>query len=397
MSKITKSLLKKIFPRTPASLRDRFVDPMNDILPKYDIVTKDRFAMFIGNVGVESDRLKALEEYASGAAYEGRCKGLGNCRKGDGVRYKGRSIMQTTGRYNYWKVVVTYLRVLTGKDWSKNKAGQEILLDNFDAYLKSPEYAALLKEADKYNVNFLANPELLEQFPHAVEAACVFVKDNGLNKYADAGNFYAYSGVINRGSPRKKALHYEIRKDIYELAMQVIPDDLDLSKSTRGVDVSPTLELPAGVPEVVDNVTVTSESAVEVSQTQVAQTGNGDTVSQTVETKNEQDVNQPAVVEDTKPYNEIGFVATLKQDLALVFGGNFGFEGLSQFLQHAAGIPEWLTGLLIWIGWGLIIAGAVWIVVRLISYVFYRFDGIKKREVETLVKTDTSRKDVEWK
>jgi hypothetical protein len=83
--------------------------------------------------------------------------------------------------------------------------------------------------------------------------------------------------------------------------------------------------------------------------------------------------------------------------LALVFGGNFGFEGLSQFLQHAAGIPEWLTGLLIWIGWGLIIAGAVWIVVRLISYVFYRFDGIKKREVETLVKTDTSRKDVEWK
>ena len=229
MSKITLQLLKKIFPGTPNSKLERFVVPLNEILPRYGITTKNRFAAFIGNVGVESDRLKALEEYASGAAYEGRA-GLGNIRKGDGVRYKGRDIMQTTGRYNYWKVVVAYLRVLTGKDWYNKLADT-----NFDKYLQSQEYTNLLAEADKYNVNFLANPELLEVFPHAVEAACVFVKDNNLNYYADKGpaGFFAYSGIINTGSPKRKAGHYNERTEIYNLAMSVIPDNFNLKDTSQ--------------------------------------------------------------------------------------------------------------------------------------------------------------------
>ena len=222
MSKITLALLKKIFPGTPNAKLQRFVIPFNEILPKYGITTKKRFAAFIANVAIESDRLKALEEYASGAAYEGR-KNLGNVRSGDGVRFKGRSILQTTGRYNYWRVVVAYLRVITGKNWDSKLART-----NFDTYLRTQEYADLLEEADKYNVNFLANPELLEVFPHAVKAACIFVADNNLNYYADNGDFFAYAGILNTGDSKKRALHYKDRLALYNLALEVIPDNFNL-------------------------------------------------------------------------------------------------------------------------------------------------------------------------
>lgn len=61
----------------------------------------NRIAMWLAQVGHESAGFNATEEYASGAAYEGRCKDLGNCQPGDGVRFKGRSWIQITGRHNY--------------------------------------------------------------------------------------------------------------------------------------------------------------------------------------------------------------------------------------------------------------------------------------------------------
>lgn len=60
----------------------------------------NRIAMWLAQVGHESAGFNATEEYASGAAYEGRAD-LGNTRPGDGVRFKGRSWIQITGRNNY--------------------------------------------------------------------------------------------------------------------------------------------------------------------------------------------------------------------------------------------------------------------------------------------------------
>ena len=63
--------------------------------------TVNRAAMWLAQTGTESLGLLYMEEIASGAAYEGRCKDLGNCYPGDGKRFKGRGPIQLTGRTNY--------------------------------------------------------------------------------------------------------------------------------------------------------------------------------------------------------------------------------------------------------------------------------------------------------
>lgn len=59
-------------------------------------------AYILATAQFESDYFRTLEEYASGAAYEGRGD-LGNTQAGDGQRYKGRGFVQLTGRTSYQK------------------------------------------------------------------------------------------------------------------------------------------------------------------------------------------------------------------------------------------------------------------------------------------------------
>jgi predicted chitinase len=71
-----------------------------ETMAKRAIDTPLRQVHFIAQIGHESGELRFREEIASGAAYEGR-RDLGNTQPGDGRRFKGRGLIQLTGRANY--------------------------------------------------------------------------------------------------------------------------------------------------------------------------------------------------------------------------------------------------------------------------------------------------------
>jgi putative chitinase len=126
-------------------------------LARYSINTPLRQAHFLGQCAHECDRFCTLEEYASGRAYEGR-RDLGNIREGDGVRFKGRGILQTTGRANYSRA------------------------------------------ATRLNLPLLDQPDLLATPGPALEAACLYWQDRNLNRLADRDDTLAVTRAINGGT-----------------------------------------------------------------------------------------------------------------------------------------------------------------------------------------------------
>jgi putative chitinase len=108
----------------------KFMDFINDTCNMFEINTPARQLCFLAQVGHESGSLFFTEELASGAAYEGR-KSLGNTQPGDGVRFKGRGLIQITGRANYKAVgdalgvdLIKNPTLLGGKNVNKCTADQ---------------------------------------------------------------------------------------------------------------------------------------------------------------------------------------------------------------------------------------------------------------------------------
>ena len=134
MKELTIEMLRTAMPQATTANLQRFLGPLNETMKKYCITTPLRQAHFLCQIAWESGQLRYTEEIASGAAYDtgAKAKALGNTpeKDGDGQRYKGRGLIQVTGRANY-KKYGAYI----GKDM-EDKTQQNWLL------LKEPKWAA---------------------------------------------------------------------------------------------------------------------------------------------------------------------------------------------------------------------------------------------------------------
>lgn len=128
--RVTAEQLYKFFNHTPKNVVDQYVDALNHTFEQFEINTPKRVAMFLAQVGHESGGLQHIEENLNYRAerltqvfpryfrdvnpndygrnperianrvYANRM-GNGSESSGDGYRYRGRGLIQLTGKNNY--------------------------------------------------------------------------------------------------------------------------------------------------------------------------------------------------------------------------------------------------------------------------------------------------------
>ena len=162
------------------SLAKAFLNAVNVAIEAHGIKTPARVCAFLAQIGHESGGLRYTRELwgptHAQQGYEGR-HDLGNNHVGDGFKFRGRGLIQITGRTNYERM---------GK---------------------------LL------GIDLIANPDLLETLSTAAMSAAAWWEAHGLNGLADAGSFDAITRVINggtNGAAQRRELWAKAKAAIHE-------------------------------------------------------------------------------------------------------------------------------------------------------------------------------------
>ena len=147
-------------------------------MDEFDINTPARQSMFLSQIGHESGSLRYSSEIwgpsEAQKRYEGRVD-LGNIETGDGSRFRGRGLLQITGRGNYTE---------TGKS---------------------------------LGVDLLSDPELLGLPELAARSAAWWWMTHGLNGIADTGDNLKATQRINGGTNglADRMARYEAAKRVF--------------------------------------------------------------------------------------------------------------------------------------------------------------------------------------
>lgn len=162
--KITKEQILQIMPNAK-DVADLYLPYINGYNEVFKIDTPLRMAHFLAQIAHESNELRNVKEIGSSSYFEkydtGKLKKmLGNLKPGDGYRYRGRGLIQITGRANYME------------------------------YQKS----------SRCKGDIITHPELLEKPLGAVKSAMWFWESHGLNKLADKDSVLAVTRRINGGT-----------------------------------------------------------------------------------------------------------------------------------------------------------------------------------------------------
>lgn len=203
---VTVDILKKLCPKTRERILETYVVPLNETAHYYEISkTTPRFAAFLAQVAHESGGFVFIRENLNYSAqglmttfkkyfptielarqYERKPERIANRvyanrmdngseESGDGWRFRGRGLIQLTGKFNYTKLA----------------AGLKVSIDECIAYLETPA--------------------------GATSSAGWFWHNNNLNDYCDKNDFVGLTKRINGGTNG-----LEDRRHHYELALKLL-------------------------------------------------------------------------------------------------------------------------------------------------------------------------------
>lgn len=182
--KLTLEELNAIFPEAAKAGRTKkFLEGINLVIKEQNLNTVNRIAGFLSQIGVESEELLYTKELGNNSYFDKydpqhnpkKAADLGNTQPGDGAKYKGRGLIQVTGRANY------------------KKCGEALGLD------------------------LVNKPELLEEPTYACESAGWYWGYRNINAACDTDDIVKITKLVNGGTTA-----LDRRKSYYDKAKKVL-------------------------------------------------------------------------------------------------------------------------------------------------------------------------------